>query len=646
MPTPLFVLPHGPWEEYKEEDWEAVYLLLDARAAANVYGWMKGVSDALGVAKSTLHGWYSARRLSGHGERGPAPRLIYKGVNWDQKIADHVMMAHEMSCPLNTAEVCRMAASLAKLFKLPHSVVGGGKHWLSGWRHRYPELVLRTAESVERARGLGMTREAVAHFYENLSAAYASLPGLTPDRVYNMDETGLDTFNARGPKTFARRGARSPKHVTPGTRSHITAVVCGDAAGHLLPTLLLLPKSIEGSADLTGAHGALIRFEKSTYMTEELWVAWVNMFVETTGGNCVLVVDQHRTRLSLFGLYLLAKANVRLVLLPAHTTDHLQPLDVSVFSAFKAALGKLIKELGLDVTNAAGAIMEALATSTAITKPAFTTTTKQAKSTVISGFKATGIWPLNPDAMGDKRFKYADAYERDLNKKVAEALATGGVTGAEEDADSDDGSSSAGSGDGDDDGDDDGILEEATNLFTYKPGTLARVKDVVKMINGGKMPEPSKLPTVEEVLLKRTAELEAKEVAKVQAAASKVEKTRLREEKKVAMEAEKVRKAAAREAKLAERDAALAAKTLAQAAKKRRAAKEAKVSTTIKKAHKPKDTPSTSKHTHHRAASLAPHTAPTTEAPASGSKRRAATAAVGDAAKRAKHYTNDDYVYG
>lgn len=115
-----------------------------------------------------------------------------------------------------------------------------------------------------------------------------------------------------------------------------------------LPCCALSPLHFKkNEAEMLGWPDAVMRFGESAYMDDEAaWVAWTQLFVEKTGGNCVLIVDQHKTRYNMLGLSILAHAGVGLLTLPAHTTQALQPLDVSVFRPMKAACEKIQRRTG------------------------------------------------------------------------------------------------------------------------------------------------------------------------------------------------------------------------------------------------------------------------------------------------------------
>ena len=91
--------------------------------------------------------------------------------------------------------------------------------------------------------------------------------------------------------------------------------------------------------------------------------------------------------------------NVILCCLPPHTTHILQSVDVSVFAAVKRAWGKILKDYKSSVCDAT------------VTKQVFPSLLARLwdesmhPEHLVSGFRATGLHPLNRNAIKIKRFK-------------------------------------------------------------------------------------------------------------------------------------------------------------------------------------------------------------------------------------------------
>lgn len=113
----------------------------------------------------------------------------------------------------------------------------------------------------------------------------------------------------------------------------------------------------------------------------------------------MLLLDNHDSHLSLASVDLARANGIVLLNFPPHCSHRLQPLDVSVYSAFKNYYNVhcsnkiIIENPGVPVTiyNVAEIVGKAF-------PKAFTPTN------IISGFRATGIWPFNREIFTESDF--------------------------------------------------------------------------------------------------------------------------------------------------------------------------------------------------------------------------------------------------
>lgn len=446
-PTPLSGVAVKRYLELRPEEWEVILARVAAALEAGDTAEVSRIALSIDMTYNGLKKRHSAG-MTAVSTHGPAARL----KEWEKRLADHVQWQVDMGDPLTREEAARLATHMGSVL----GVEVGGRAWMRGFEKRH-KLSLRRPQPLEVARALSLTTERAAQFYSMLEKVYALFPGIDPRRVYNMDETGLEPGNTKPRKVLCKTGTRNLSAVKSGDRRHVSAVVCGNAAGEMITTMLLYPKSFKKNvAEMQGWPDAVMRFGESAYMDDEAWVAWTKLFVEKTGGNCVLIVDQHKTRYNMLGLSILAHAGVGLLTLPAHTTQALQPLDVSVFRPMKAACERIQRRTGAGKLVISAMIKEALAEATRVTLCSVTHTST---SNLIAGFKKTGIWPRDPTAV-TKECVLGDNYKRELDKRRAAAamllVAAGPAAAAGGAGDAAGGAGrAADGGDDDDDSDDD-----------------------------------------------------------------------------------------------------------------------------------------------------------------------------------------------
>lgn len=78
----------------------------------------------------------------------------------------------------------------AKAHNFNHDKKIAGVDWVKGFMKRHPDLSIRKPEDTSAARAMGFNKVAVDTFYSLLGEVYDKY-NLTPDRVYNCDETGI-----------------------------------------------------------------------------------------------------------------------------------------------------------------------------------------------------------------------------------------------------------------------------------------------------------------------------------------------------------------------------------------------------------------------------------------------------------------------
>lgn len=104
-----------------------------------------------------------------------------------------------------------------------------------------------------------------------------------------------------------------------------------------------------------------------------------------------------------------------LLTLPPHTSSKLQPLDHSVFKAFKMYYSQqcdhwMVNHIGKKITEYDIA---------SIMKPAFLKAFSP--TNIISGFTSTGIFPYNPDVISDADYKAASTVRGSSNIEAVTA---------------------------------------------------------------------------------------------------------------------------------------------------------------------------------------------------------------------------------
>ncbi|KAG8238194.1 hypothetical protein J437_LFUL017362 [Ladona fulva] len=94
--------------------------------------------------------------------------------------------------------------------------------------------IKRFANNIKRAHA-AIDETIITQYVDNLSDLTKDVP---PDRIYNYDETCMSDDPGRS-KIICRRGCKYPESVINSTKSTVTVMLCGNAAGSSIPPYIV-----------------------------------------------------------------------------------------------------------------------------------------------------------------------------------------------------------------------------------------------------------------------------------------------------------------------------------------------------------------------------------------------------------------------
>ena len=115
-----------------------------------------------------------------------------------------------------------------------------GRKWMSGFLQRHLQLHHQVPKLIKAARAKVLS-ETVNKNFDNLEI---SLEGVPPENILNFDETNV-TDDPANKQVIVRRGGKYPVKVTTTSKTAISLMFAGTAAGTLLP-----PYSVYKSKEL------------------------------------------------------------------------------------------------------------------------------------------------------------------------------------------------------------------------------------------------------------------------------------------------------------------------------------------------------------------------------------------------------------
>lgn len=327
----------------------------------------------------------------------------------EKEIADLVKKMAKIFYGCTAIQVRKLAYEYAESLKLPHNFNNNskmaGRDWLEGFLKRNG-ISIRKPEATSINRVTAFNKTEVSLFYKNLEKLMETYK-FTPKNIYNCDETGISTVQDPG-KILAPKGQKRVGSLTSWERGKNITVMCTmSAAGSFIPPMFIFPRKRHSPLlEKDGPAGAIYRCSDNGWINEILFFEWIQHFTTFSKPSAeepiLLILDNHASHIS-HDIYNHCKAhNIHMLSLPPHTSHRMQPLDVTFYGPLKAAYKKesdcfMKSHLAERITpyDVASLFNKAYSNVASISKGE-------------SGFRVTGIFPMNSDVFTEEDFLPAE----------------------------------------------------------------------------------------------------------------------------------------------------------------------------------------------------------------------------------------------
>jgi DDE superfamily endonuclease len=181
----------------------------------------------------------------------------------------------------------------------------------------------------------------------------------------------------------------------------LTVVACVGANGIAVPPLIVVPGQHLSRDMMDGCDipGGSVTVEPKGFMNACLFEKWLRHFdsavPETIKRPLILVYDDYSSHFNEDIATKVISLNIILALLPSNATHLLQSLDIAVFKPFKTIMKRVFDQSMIENAIVSISKKEAIEVSSI----ALTEGIQAKKKNILSGFEASGIWPLNFKAM-------------------------------------------------------------------------------------------------------------------------------------------------------------------------------------------------------------------------------------------------------
>ena len=276
-------------------------------------------------------------------------------------------------------------------------------------------LRLLNPQSLEQLRSKFCNINVLTKFYDMLRATIHQYPHL----LYNMDETSCCT-NKEG-KIVVPEG-KCPFVSEEKSAGHITSVCTCNAAGEALKLLIILPMFVKLPEELKQFQSqCYFATTPSGWMSSRIFTIWAILFSQEiiqrrqqlvtiygpsiVNEPCFLFVDGHKSRLNSAAIEILYLNNIRVIVLPAHTSHVTQPFDVAIAGPYKTFL----KQQSLNIPNWLHVRISTLcptAQKRYILVLSVIDSWKKAATTINieAAWTKTGLYPFNPDIVKENKY--------------------------------------------------------------------------------------------------------------------------------------------------------------------------------------------------------------------------------------------------
>ena len=217
-----------------------------------------------------------------------------------------------------------------------------------------------------------------------------------PARIYNVDETGMP-LDPKSPNILTKKGVKKVCNRTSGRKGQITVVACGNAAGQVIPPMVIYDaKKLNHAWTANEIPGTRYGLSDKGWITTVLFEGWLTehfLDYAVPQRPLLLLLDGHSTHYQPEVIRLAREKEIIILCLPLHTTHETQPLDCGVFSSLKSHWSAVCH----DFTR--------LNPGKVITKFNFNRLFSQAwlqavvPANIMAGFKTCGVYPFNRSAI-------------------------------------------------------------------------------------------------------------------------------------------------------------------------------------------------------------------------------------------------------
>lgn len=322
----------------------------------------------------------------------------------EERLEKWILSKAVLGFPMHPDEVKDSVQRVLKIVKRPNVFKDDrpGKKWLTLFLQRHPNVTQRNTEIISKGRA-SVTEEGIRTWFREMENYLISENAadilLCPERIFNADETGLQTCPKSG-KLLGPKNYKNFYEIASGPEKECITVLCTfSAAGACVPPMVVypykrIPRDIASSMPESWGIG---RSDSGWMVSATFYEFVANIFYPWLEENRIqlpvlFLLDGHKSHISMDLFNFCTEKKIILYCLLPNATHILQPCDVAVFKALKVAWKEVVLKHKQDSQKAITKTNFA-----PLFKYAFDRSTKA--ETIIAGFRVTGLFPFDPSAV-------------------------------------------------------------------------------------------------------------------------------------------------------------------------------------------------------------------------------------------------------
>ncbi|XP_046975202.1 uncharacterized protein LOC124541391 [Vanessa cardui] len=349
------------------------------------------------------------RTLRNHLKSGSIKRKLGRSAIFtaeqEESLVKRIIRLADVGMPM-TAKMLRIQAfTFCKIKNIPNTFNNSkntaGKKWLRLFLKRHPELARRKAQMMNPARAQKLNKHIVSDHFSKYKQILDKL-GIEhrPETIYNIDEKNCRISLHHQQQILTVKGKKRVHQIANEHAESVTVVGCANAIGSAIPPMMLFKGKREKPEYKDNLpSGALVKMTPKGSMTTKTFIEFLkhlNKF--RTAGPCLLIFDGAKCHLDFTIVEEADKLGITLYCLPSNTTHELQPMDKSVYRSFEHHWDQeLIKYVNQQPERT-------------LNKTSFNFILSQVWpkcmtiNNIVNGFRATELYPFNPDAIPEEAF--------------------------------------------------------------------------------------------------------------------------------------------------------------------------------------------------------------------------------------------------